>query len=69
MLLEIGSSAVHLGWPQFIYLTLTILGVAIVLRRHGQSRPGSYNILKTLIASVLTLMLLYWGGFLTVVPR
>jgi len=55
---------VNVGWPQAIYLALTLLGLGVEISRHGEpKKPGRYNAVSTLIATVVVLSLLYWGGF------
>ena len=54
----------NVGWPQAIYLALTLLGLGVEISRHGEpKKPGRYNAVSTLIATVVVLSLLYWGGF------
>lgn len=49
--------------PQIIYLFLAFAGLLIVANRHGQPKTDSYNIWVQLIATAISLGLLYWGGF------
>ena len=51
-----------IGWPQGIYLIITLIGLIIAGIEHGKPRePGNvwYNIIATFIA----ILLLLWGGF------
>lgn len=48
--------------PALIYLALTLLGLGVVLAKHGQPRPD-YNIGVTLVNTAISIGLLYWGGF------
>lgn len=49
--------------PQLIYILLTIIGLVVAIQRDGKPRTGSYNLMPDLICSLLTFLLLYWGGF------
>jgi len=54
----------NIGWPQAIYLVLTIIGLGVELGRHGETkRPARHNAVSTFIAAAAVLGLLYWGGF------
>lgn len=48
--------------PQIIYLVLVFIGLMIAAREHGKPRvPSSFWI--TLIAALIVMSLLIWGGF------
>jgi hypothetical protein len=51
-----------IGWPQLIYLALSVLGLGIAIAKHGQPREP-YNVVHSLIAICLAWPLLWWGGF------
>lgn len=50
----------HIGWPQGIYLALHLFGVGYTLAEKDKT-VGGY--IGTVVASAITLGLLYWGGF------
>jgi hypothetical protein len=52
------------GWPQLTYLGLTILGMGIILAKHGDPAPD-YDVRRTFFSTGLTFFLLYMGGFFT----
>ena len=55
-------TALHVGWPQIIYLSLIFLSLGLHLGKHGESM-GNYNFFVKLFDVCATLGLLYWGGF------
>jgi len=48
--------------PQLIYLAFVFLGLGITMVNHGKPRSAE-DFWTTLIAQVLTVLLLWWGGF------
>ena len=48
--------------PQIILLSLVLIGLLITANLHGKERPN-YNFWLSLISNVITLAILYWGGF------
>jgi hypothetical protein len=51
-----------MNWPQYTYLALIFLGLGIAIAKHGEpSKP--HNFFTSLIATGLSLWLLYMGGF------
>lgn len=53
----------HVGWPQLIYLVLSLLGIVITLVNHGEPREGQYNVYSVIVGELLFIGLLWWGGF------
>jgi uncharacterized membrane protein len=53
----------HLGWPQWIYIVLMVIGLFVSIERHGRPREGTYNGVASIISAALGIALLYWGGF------
>lgn len=51
-----------MGWPQYTYLALTLLGLGLVWGKHGEPRDN-YNVGTSLLATVISLWLLWAGGF------
>ena len=50
--------------PQLIFLFLITMGLGIQITKHGQQKEAStYNGNTGMINYVITLILLYWGGF------
>lgn len=51
-----------MGWPQIIVIVLYVFSLGISLAKHGERREN-YNFWTTLIAVLIEVALLYWGGF------
>ena len=49
-------------WPQLIYLGLIILGLGMHMALHGEKQKR-YNAWTQLVASIISVGILYWGGF------
>ena len=47
---------------QIIYLAMALVGLLLVANKHGKPRDN-YNFWNHLIASIIQLAILYWGGF------
>ncbi len=54
---------INLGLPQIIYLTLVCLSLGIAIEQHGKPKEGINNFWVTLIGTVISILLLAWGGF------
>lgn len=54
-----------MGWPQWTYVLLAGLGLGIHMALHGKARDGEYNFFVRLVAEVISVGLLYAGGFFT----
>uniref|UniRef100_UPI003F8101A9 hypothetical protein n=1 Tax=Xanthomonas sp. 0924 TaxID=2835534 RepID=UPI003F8101A9 len=52
-----------MGAAQLIYLALTMLGLGMGIAQHGEPKTGRHNAVSTIVATVLILALLWWGGF------
>lgn len=46
-----------------ILLGLTTLSTGVHLAKHGEPKVGTWNFGHAIIADIITLGLLYWGGF------
>ena len=51
-----------IGWPQGIYLLMTLVGLVVAVLEHGKPRKPS-NVWVSLLATVIIYALLIWGGF------
>ena len=49
-------------WPQLIYLGLIILALGLHIGLHGQPQKN-YNAFTQLVSSIISVGILYWGGF------
>jgi hypothetical protein len=45
-----------------IYFTLNILGLGIVLAKHGEKKEGNHSFFASITAFIISLSLLYFGG-------
>lgn len=50
--------------PQIIYTVLAAMGLGVAIVKHGESR-GNYSFWTILFNTMLSVGLLYWGGFFT----
>ena len=57
------ATHLHIGWPQGIYLTLTLLGFWVIASKHGQPRTGRYDLASSSVLTACILAVLWWGGF------
>lgn len=53
----------NIGWPEGIYLAIVFLGLCFTISNHGKPKTGEHDAGAFLLASAITLGLLYWGGF------
>ena len=51
-----------MGWPQIIVIVLYVFSLGISAAKHGERREN-YNFWTTLIAVLIEVALLSWGGF------
>ena len=54
-----------MGTPQLIMILLLAWNLCIHITKHGEDRTGSYNAFHCLIATVIQVGILIWGGFFT----
>ena len=54
--------------PQIIYLSLVFIGLLIAANQHGKERTP-HNFWVTLVASLIPISLMYWGGFFDVMVK
>lgn len=52
-----------MGTAQVIYIIIIGLNLGISLAKHGKYRNDKYNFWVTLIASIIDVAILRWGGF------
>jgi hypothetical protein len=51
-----------MGLPQIIMIVLLTMGTTIHIVKHGEPR-GDYNMWIGMVALVIEIVLLWWGGF------
>jgi len=49
--------------PQIIVLVIVFINLLLMANQHGKKKDGEHNFWVSLISQILTLALLYWGGF------
>jgi hypothetical protein len=54
---------VNLGWPQLIYLVLSLIGLYVAVSAHGTPKRGTENAWPAVAGLVISWALLWWGGF------
>jgi len=52
--------------PQLIIIMLWMLGLGIMMSKHGRPKKGNENAWAHLISIVITAAILCWGGFFDV---
>ena len=52
-----------MDYPQIIYIALSFMGSGMHLAKNGETREEKYHFGKDLLARMVILGLLYWGGF------
>jgi hypothetical protein len=52
-----------MGWPQYAYLVLTLIGLGVAMEQHGQPKTGTHSFPSSLFATALILWILWEGGF------
>jgi hypothetical protein len=52
-----------IGLPQIIYCALLFMALGLSLAQHGQTKPKTENFWTTLLAVIIQLALMWWGGF------
>jgi hypothetical protein len=49
--------------PQIIILVVNVLGIGFAMAKHGEPRNEKYNFFITLIAAIIEIVILSYGGF------
>lgn len=49
--------------PQLILIVLWSLGLGIAIAEHGHAKTKSHNAWTTVIGTIITALILYYGGF------
>lgn len=52
-----------LGIPQILYLALILMGLGVHLAKDGQPRTDKYSFWGQLFITIITVYILYKGGF------
>ncbi len=53
---------INLGIPQLIWLVFAVIGLIVEIVEHGKPREP-HNAYTFAIGTVISFLLLYWGGF------
>lgn len=51
------------GWPQYVWMALSVLSLGISLAKHGEPETGKKSIWMSLTTFAIVGALLYFGGF------
>lgn len=49
--------------PQLIYLALLFIGLGMTITEHGNDKKGKHNAWDSIIAQLIIVVVLYYGGF------
>ncbi len=52
-----------MGIAQWVYVTISAVGLLVAAYLHGKPRGGNFNFWSTAIDTSLTIGILSWGGF------
>lgn len=52
-----------MGWPQWALIVLLVLADLTSMVKHGKEREGKYDFPTSVLGTVLTVWLLWMGGF------
>ena len=53
-----------IGIPQIIVIVLYACGLGVSLAKHGEMEESKrHNVVPTIIATAIHMVLLWWGGF------
>lgn len=55
--------------PQIIWIALLFIGLFNTAYMHGKPMDGKYNFWVRFFSSILSILLLWWGGFFEVFIR
>ena len=50
-------------WPQIVLIVLVAIGMGIEMTKDGQPKTGNHSFVYGSIGNLITLTLLYFGGF------
>lgn len=53
----------NIGWPEGIWIGLTMASLLLIAAQHGCPRDGKHNFALAFMAALINIGLLYWGGF------
>ena len=53
----------RVGIPQIIWLVLAVLSVGIALAKNGERKKENYSFFTALIATIIEIIILSYGGF------
>lgn len=52
-----------IGWPQIVWICIVAMNLGMYLVKHGEEMSGKYNFFISLICQLISLWILYCGGF------
>jgi hypothetical protein len=54
---------INIGWPEGIWIGLVMSGLIVSAVFHGEPKKGKYSFPVTFTSTIISLLLLLWGGF------
>lgn len=51
------------GWPQWSYLTITVIAIVLAAAEHGEPKTGNFNFGTFMLSIFVAMFLLVSGGF------
>lgn len=59
------ENEIILGWPEWTVIVGYVLGLGLYVILHGQPRKERYNLTVKLADVIISVFILYFGGFWT----
>lgn len=53
----------NIGWPEGILLGIIVLGLVLTATVDGEKKTGKHSLSLRMLDAMITIGLLYWGGF------
>lgn len=55
-----------MGVPQILLIVLVTLSLGVTAAKHGETKcEETHNFFLSLVADLIVILILYWGGFFT----
>lgn len=58
-------SPLYIGWPEGIWMAISLFGLGSAAMNHGKPRDDKYNFHGKIFSLIVYMVLLYFGGFFT----
>jgi len=53
----------NIGWPESIMLGIIVFSLLVTAMVEGEPKTGKHSLALKMLDAIITLGLLYWGGF------